>query len=66
MNDRRYEISTFIGPCAEKDADALCEAILDLPEFAAVGGGGVSRTDVLDGDPAFTDVAGLAAGDTAT
>jgi hypothetical protein len=39
--DRRYDVSFFIGPCSEKEAGALADAILELDEFKSVGGGGV-------------------------
>jgi hypothetical protein len=52
---QRYEISSFIGPCTEEEAIALAEAILELPEHKAVGGGGVGMARVADDDPLFAD-----------
>lgn len=39
--DARYEVSFFVGPDTEERVLALVEAIMDLPEFKAVGGGAV-------------------------
>lgn len=44
----RYDVSCFIGPCTEAEAEALADRILGLPEFKAVGGGGVSVVRVAD------------------
>jgi hypothetical protein len=53
MSDHRYDVGFYIGPCSEKEAEALAEAILDLPEFGAVGGGGVAMQIVTADDPNF-------------
>jgi hypothetical protein len=37
----RYEVSLYIGPCSQEEAEALMEAITDLPEAHAVGAGAV-------------------------
>ncbi len=48
----RFDIGFYIGPCTEEEATALAEAILDLPEFKAVGGGAVSIGSVPEeGNP---------------
>jgi hypothetical protein len=46
--EHRYELSLFIGPCSEEERDALAGAILELPEFKAVGGGAVGMEEVSD------------------
>lgn len=46
MSERRYEIGFFIGPCSEQDAELLLDAILDLPEFRDVHGGGIGLAAV--------------------
>lgn len=43
----RYEFSFFIGPDSEEKAIALSEAIMDLSEFKAVGGGAVGMQKLL-------------------
>lgn len=55
MSDQRYVFTIHIGPCSEKDADALADAIIDLPEFGRVGGGGIGMRGVADDDPLFLD-----------
>ncbi len=55
MTAERYEVSFFIGPCEQGEAEALAEAIVDLPEFEAVGGGGVGLQRIAEGDPLFAD-----------
>lgn len=57
---KRYEVGFYIGPCTEEEATALAHAILDLPEFRAVGGGAVSTDIVADDDPLFADEGGEA------
>lgn len=51
----RYEILTFIGPCSQEEAEALCDAILDLDEHKAAGGGGVGMSPVDDDHQFFAD-----------
>lgn len=55
MTRRRYEISMFVGPCTEDEATTLAERIMGLPEFKAVGGGGVGLTRIATDDPLFVE-----------
>jgi hypothetical protein len=38
----RYELAFFVGPDTEAKVMSLAEAIMALPEYVAVGGGGMS------------------------
>jgi hypothetical protein len=40
----------FVGPCTADEAEALAEAIMDLPEFQNVYGGAVSISPASDDD----------------
>jgi hypothetical protein len=40
----RYEVTLYIGPCTEDEAETLMDAIIDLPEARAVGAGAVGLT----------------------
>ena len=51
----RYELSTYIGPCTAQEAEALMSAILNLDEFQAVYGGGVTSKIVAADDPNFRE-----------
>lgn len=42
----RFDLGFYIGPCTEEEAQDLVDAILDLDEFRAVGGGGISTGKV--------------------
>ena len=46
----RYEISFFIGPCAEWEAEDLVDKIMGLRRFYNVGGGGIGITRVDEDD----------------
>jgi hypothetical protein len=54
VSDTRYELAAYIGPCTQEEAEELAEAILNLPEFDAVGGAvGMRRVD--PDDPLFAE-----------
>ncbi len=45
-----YTLDFDIGPCTEKQRDALIDAIFALPEWAAVGGGGIGIQEIPDNE----------------